>query len=81
MVLNLRKLQRYISRGIHKLEVDMDMKYEGEVREVVVDHTMYRLSKEYGLKYEKPNYKMSEHEQDSVDIVSQNARDLIEAIE
>jgi hypothetical protein len=24
---------------------------------------------------------MSEHEQDSVDIVSQNARDLIEAIE
>lgn len=84
MEFNKRRLERFTERGIHQLEVTFSIKFTQKHHEVIREHVVYRLCEEYNVECSKPTEparRLSRDINDSINIVAQNARELIDLTE
>ncbi|UTB31567.1 MAG: hypothetical protein NKF70_08435 [Methanobacterium sp. ERen5] len=76
-----RLIVESVTRALLMHEMDFGFKFKEEEAKVVKNYCIYLICKEQQIKCERPSCKMDHTREDSINIVSQAAREILEKIE
>lgn len=76
-----RNIVESVDRGLAKHEIDFGFKFDEDEARIVKEICIYKICKEKQIKCARAAYRMDHNRQDSVNIIAQEARELLDKIE